>query len=254
MRVLTFTGLFPNEGDPEHGIFVYQRMAHLAQRGQNLVEVVAPVPFCPKWLPIARWKKVSQLPSTERVGILTVHHPRYFLLPKVSMLLHGVLVYWGSLRLARRLHMSRRFDWIDAHFVYPDGLAAVLLGRKLRLPVVVTARGTDINSYPSLALIRPLIRWTLRHASVRVAVSAALRDKMAEVGGRDLAIHVIPNGVDPERFGPVLETQARQQLGLPNAGQIIVAVGSLLERKGITSLFEQCKSLLNAIRGFNSTY
>ena len=40
------------------------------------------------------------------------------------------------------------FDLIDAHYVYPDGVAAVALGRAFRKPVVLTARGSDITQYP----------------------------------------------------------------------------------------------------------
>jgi len=89
-------------------------------------------------------------------------------------------MYMASLPLARRLHSTQHFCCIDAHFVYPDGFAAVLLGKALGLPVIVSARGTDINVYPSLFLIRPLLRWTLTHAAGAIAVSADLKKKMID--------------------------------------------------------------------------
>ena len=52
-----------------------------------------------------------------------------------------------------------RFDLIDAHYFYPDGVAAVLLGRSLGKPVVITARGTDLNLMPEFLVPRQLIRW-----------------------------------------------------------------------------------------------
>ena len=232
MRVLTFTSLFPNGADPEHGIFIYQRAAHLAARNGNLVEVVAPIPFVPKGLAISRWKTAADVPRVERVGRLTVYHPRYFLLPKISMPFHGLLIYLSTIGLVRELHTATKFDYLDAHFVYPDGFAAVLLGRKLGLPVMVSARGTDMNVYPSFRLIRPMIRWTLRNADYRVAVSAALKDAMAKYGGTDLRVDVIPNGIDTTRFHPVGAEQARHKLGIGHAGTIIISIGSLIESKG----------------------
>jgi teichuronic acid biosynthesis glycosyltransferase TuaC len=208
-----------------------------------MVEVVAPVPFFPSWLHTTRWGVASRLRTVERIGALTIHHPRYLLLPKVSMPLHGLSMYWGCLPLVRRLHAFARFDCIDAHFVYPDGFAAVLLGKKLGLPVIVSARGTDINLYPSFGLIRPMIRWTLRHAAARVAVSGALRDKMAMVGGTDIPIRVIPNGVDAVRFRPVPLQEARKQLGLPPENPTIVAVGALIEAKGHHYLIRAIREL-----------
>ena len=47
--------------------------------------------------------------------------------------------------LRRQIAAGRDFDLIDAHYFYPDGVAAVLLGRALGRPVVVTARGSDLN-------------------------------------------------------------------------------------------------------------
>ena len=247
MRVLAFTNLFPNGADPTFGVFIYQRIVHLSRRAGNFVEVVAPVPFFPRWLPAKRWSAVSQLPATERIGPLTVHHPRYFLLPKISMPLHGLFMYWGSLPLVRKLHAEKKFDCIDAHFVYPDGFAAVLLGRRLGIPVMVSARGTDINSYPSHALIRPMVRWTLRKAAACVAVSAALKEKMTEVCGEDISIHTIPNGVDTDRFWRTDIGEAREALSLSKTNRLIVAVGSLTETK-------RHQLLIRAIRGIAPRY
>ena len=152
------------------------------------------------------------------------------------MPLHGLLMFLGSLLIARRLHSEIRFDCIDAHFVYPDGLAGVLLGKLLKLPVIVSARGSDINLYPSFRTIQPLIRWTLRHSRGLVAVSASLREVMLGLGARPDNICVIGNGIDSDRFGPIDPAQARSHLGLPSAGKIIVSVGALIPLKGFQFL------------------
>ena len=232
MRVLTFTSLFPNAVEPLLGIFVYQRLAHLARRPGNLVQVVAPVPYFPSWLRGSRWQAKAQVPRHEQFGELTVYHPRYPLLPRVSMPLQGLLMFLGSLSLVRRLHRRMHFDCIDAHYVYPDGFAALLLGKWLRLPVVVSARGTDINLFPSFRLIRPMIRWTLRRAEGIVGVCAALKDAMVELGVPPEKIRVIGNGVDAHRFEPMERRAARDKLGLPRDAPMIVAVGALIPRKG----------------------
>src|SRR5208283_2121159 len=170
MRILTFTSLFPNPANPNFGIFVFQRTSHLAQRQGNSVEVVAPVPYAPRFLKGTARGSVAAIPSTAVVGNLRVHHPRYPLVPKVSMPLHGLLMYAGCMSRVRNLHQQYRFDCIDAHYVFPDGLAAVLMGRSLGIPVVVTARGSDIHTFRDFRTVRPQIRWTLRHAAGVVAV------------------------------------------------------------------------------------
>jgi teichuronic acid biosynthesis glycosyltransferase TuaC len=231
MRILTFTSLFPNAKRPVFGLFVFQRISHLARRPGNLVRVVAPVPYFPSWIPSKRWGIFAQIPDLEIVGDLETHHPRYPLLPGMLMPLHGLLMFLGSFLTVRRLHRQIHFDCIDSHYVYPDGLAAILLGKILGLPVAVTARGTDINVFASLPSIRPMILWTLRQAAGVIAVSGALKDIMINLGVPAKKIVVISNGVDVERFGLVERAEARNKLGLPLRIKIALSVGSLTEVK-----------------------
>jgi glycosyltransferase involved in cell wall biosynthesis len=232
MKVLTFTSLFPNSLQPWHGFFVYQRVAHLARRSGNVVSVVAPVPYVPFWIPVARWRQTRNIPSQEVVGELRAYHPRYFFLPKISMPYHGLLMYAGSVSLVRRLHEIMNFDCIDAHYVYPDGFAAVLLGRSLGIPVVVSARGTDMTLFPTFRLVRPLIRWTLRRAAGVVGVCEALKETMTNLGTPAEKACVIGNGIDLDRFERVNRTDARRKLGIPEDAEIILSVGNLIPVKG----------------------
>jgi teichuronic acid biosynthesis glycosyltransferase TuaC len=163
---------------------------------------------------------------------MDVYHPRYLLLPKISMPFHGLLMFAGSLKLVWQLHKSRKFDCIDAHYVYPDGFAAVLLGKCLGIPVFVSARGTDMSLFPSFRLIRPMISWTIRNAAGVVGVCEALKESMLSFGvpaGKALAIG---NGVDPGRFEPMDRTDARRKLGMADDAEIILAVGGLVPVKG----------------------
>jgi glycosyltransferase involved in cell wall biosynthesis len=231
MKILTFTSLFPNQKRPDFGIFVFQRISHVASRPGNLVQVVAPVPYFPSWIPSRRWGSYGQLPRQERFGNLDVCHPRYPFLPGVLMPLHGLLMFLGSLLLVQRLHRQFHFDCIDAHYVYPDGFAAVLLGKMLGLPVFLSARGTDINVFPSYWTIRPMIVWSLRNAAGIIAVAAALKSAIVNLGLPSERVCVIPNGVDLERFHPYDQFEARRALGLPTDGKIAISVGSLTEVK-----------------------
>ena len=231
MKILTYTSLYPNSANPNHGVFVAQRMAHLARRPGISVHVVAPVPFCPAWARIPEWQQFRCIPAQETINGVTVYHPRYLLVPKISMPLHGVAMYLGSIRLARRLHWEIGFDCIDGHYVYPDGFAAVMLGRALGIPTFVSARGTDINVFPSFTSIRPMIRWTLRHAAGGIAVSTPLRDKMVSLGLLPEKARVIGNGVDASRFVPLDRAECRKRLEI-RAEKVIVSVGSLIESKG----------------------
>jgi teichuronic acid biosynthesis glycosyltransferase TuaC len=230
MKILTFTSLFPNAVQRDFGVFVYQRVAALANRPGNSVHVMAPVPYFPSWIPAKRWRKFSAVPKRESVGSLEVSHPRYPLLPGI-MPLHGLLMYFGCLFEARRLHRKHHFDCIDGHYIYPDGFAAVLLGKALGIPVFLSARGTDINVFPTFRLIRPLIVWSLQRAMGIVTVSAALKETMTTLGVESRKIQVIGNGVDPRRFHSLDQKTARRELRIPNEFRVIISVGSLIPAK-----------------------
>ena len=232
MRILTIASLFPNSTDPTHGIFVYQRVIHMARLEGNEAKVVAPLAYFPRWVKLKRWEAAGQVPAEEEFGGLTVYHPRYFLLPKISMLWQGLSVFLRCLPSVRAIHRKWKIDCVDAHYVYPDGFAAVLLGKYLGVPVIVSARGSDINLLPTFRTVRSMIRWTLEQAAAVVSVSAALKDVMVGLGIDGRKIHVVPNGVDPARFQSISTAEARRSLGLQENGPVIVIVGSLIPSKG----------------------
>jgi glycosyltransferase involved in cell wall biosynthesis len=243
MRILVFTSLFPNRAQPLLGVFVYQRVRHLARRG-HAVQVVAPLPYAPRWAPWARYRALGRVPGLERIGELDVHHPRYPLLPRISMPAHGWLMSRGSFGVVRRLHEEHPFDCVDAHYVYPDGLAAMLLGKRLGIPVIVSARGSDISLFSTFRLIRPQIRWTLQQAAGVISVSDALKREMVRLGMPEAKARTIGNGIDLERFAPVPQSEARRRLGMPENSRVIVSVGALIPLKRHDSLIAAAARLL----------
>ena len=245
LRILTFASLFPSSIDPTHGIFIYRRSLHLSRRGGLEVKVVAPVPYFPQFLRFGRWGRMASTPGEEEIGGLDVHHPRYFLIPNVSMAWHAFSIFLCCLRKIAGLNRSWKIDCIDSHFVYPDGMAAVLLGRWFQIPVIVSARGTDVNVYPRYRLVRQQIRWTLARANAVIAVSSALKQALVDLGVGEDKIRVIPNGVDAQLFRPVPRDQALQSLGLANKGPIIVSVGSLIPAKGHDLLIHAVRRLVS---------
>ena len=114
--------------------------------------------------------------------------------------------------------------------MYPDGVAAVWLGRRLGLPTVVTARGTDVNLIPQYRLPRQLIRRAIDGSAALIAVSAALKAAMVELGAPDGKVTVLRNGVDTALFHPTERDATRHALGLTRT--TLISVGLLIERKG----------------------
>jgi len=238
MKILTFTSLFPNSENPDFGIFVKNRMKAFSLLPDVELRVVAPVPWFPPVRISEKWYRYSQVPKKEIIDGIEVYHPRYLVTPKIGMTLYGFWMFFGSLWCIRKLSRNFSFDLVDSHFVYPDGLAAILLGYFFNKPVVISARGTDVNLYPKLPLIKNLIRATIKRADHLVSVSQSLADIMLDEGGDQNCMSVIPNGIDPQLFYPLDQELCRKKLLLCSGKKYLLTVGGLIERKGIHLLLD----------------
>jgi glycosyltransferase involved in cell wall biosynthesis len=232
IKVLTFATLYPNREMPLLGTFVESRLRGLVAGGEVAALVVAPVPWFPwRGRAFGRYGAFARVPAAEERQGITVLHPRYLLIPKIGMTLAPYLMYL-SLRACLDRLVRDRFDCdlIDAHYLYPDGVAAILLGRRLGKPVVITAHGTDVNLIPEHAVPRRMIHWAASQAARVIPVADALRQRLLGVGVADAGLTVLPNGVDLRAFAPRDKAAAKDQLGL--AGAVVLSIGWLIPRKG----------------------
>jgi teichuronic acid biosynthesis glycosyltransferase TuaC len=234
MKVLLFSSLFPSSVRPIHGIFVETRLREMLKTGDVQARVVAPVPWFPsRSRRFGDYAQFAATPRFERRNGIEVHHPRYLLLPKVGMNQAPYTMALGALRTVRKLQQSGfDFDLIDAHYYYPDGVAAGLLARWLGKPFVVTARGTDLNLIPRYSIPRRLILKTAAQANASIGVCQALMDSLRDLGADPIKLNTLRNGVDLERFVPESREVSRARLGLPQKGPYLLSVGHLIERKG----------------------
>ena len=99
-----------------------------------------------------------------------------------------------------------------AQALLPEGLAAVLLGRWLGLPVACLGRGTTCMAWRRSATTRLLARWTVRRAAAIGVVANALAKALGAVASA-APCTVLANGVDLERFAPGSAVDARRTLG-----------------------------------------
>lgn len=234
MKVLLFSSLYPSSVRPVHGIFVETRLRELMKTGEVEAKVVAPVP----WFPFSaqrfgEYARFAATPRQENRNGIEVHHPRYLLLPKVGMNIAPFAMALGALPTIKRLQLEGfDFDVIDAHYYYPDGVAAGLLAKWLAKPFFVTARGTDLNLIPQYPFPRKLILRTAAQASGSIGVCKALMDTLEQLGANPAKLYTLRNGVDLERFTPEPRNIARARLGLKPQGPYLLSVGHLVERKG----------------------
>jgi glycosyltransferase involved in cell wall biosynthesis len=123
----------------------------------------------------------------------------------------GALSYVTAARRLRRLHRSRDFDVVHAHYGL-SGWISLALGR---CPRVVTFHGTDLHH----SVVGRLSRVLARLIDVSAPVSASL----ARAGLANTA--ALPCGVNLERFLPRDRRQARRSLGLDPEGRYLLFAG-----------------------------
>jgi teichuronic acid biosynthesis glycosyltransferase TuaC len=233
IRTLLFSTLYPSSERPLHGIFVETRLRELLKSGAVDTRVVAPVPWFfsgdPRW---GDWGAMVRTPHSETRHGIEVLHPRYPVVPKIGMTIAPLLLALAVRpTIARLIDEGFDFDLIDAHYYYPDGVAAAMLARHFGKPFCVTARGTDLNLIPQYRLPKAMMQWTASHAAASIGVCGALVDVLRQWGVDPKALHVMRNGVDLHRFAPMPQAAARGRLGL-SASPLLLSVGHLVERKG----------------------
>jgi glycosyltransferase involved in cell wall biosynthesis len=239
LRVLSIATLFPDAARPNFGLFVERSLRALAAQPGIELTVVAPVGLPPFPLSLhKRYRVLRSLPRTEEWHGLTVHRPRFTLIPRYGARFNPAKVARAVLSAVR----GRSFDVVDAQFFYPDGPAAMRVADALGLPFSAKARGADISHFGHDSATAPPVIEAGRRAAGLLAVSDALRRDMAAIGIDPAKVAVHYTGIDPTRFHPGDRAAARAALGMGDASAI-ATVGALIPRKGQALVIEALPAL-----------
>lgn len=233
MNIVVLTTLYPNNIQHRHGVFIENRVKELVKRYPDAkVKVIAPVPYFPSWIPLPEYKKYSKVSTNESRNGIQVYHPRYFVIPKVGMNITPHFLYHTCLKAISELSESGfHIDVIDSHYFYPDGVVASWVGKKLNIPVVVTARGSDINVIPENSIARNRIQKSLLSVDASAAVSQALANEMVKLAPNAKEPIVLRNGVDLDFFNPEA-SKPTLPFKIDEDESLLLSVGNLIELKG----------------------
>jgi glycosyltransferase involved in cell wall biosynthesis len=144
------------------------------------------------------------------------------------------------------MRLKRRFENHRPDFIYERAslyaTAGAFLARELERPLILelnsplaveqtTYRATGLGELAAQAE-----RWTLARADAVLAVSELLRDYAISLGADSDRVHVVPNGVDTERFHPgESDPETRKRWGLGD-GPVLGFVGGLRPWHGVKVL------------------
>ena len=242
-RLVVFSTLFPHTGAPNAGVFVRERMYRV---GQHLpITVVSPKPWFPGQSLIRRFRSGLRPKAAKREvqqGVEVIL-PRFFSFPVILKQFDGLFLALGAYPTLKRLKRRFALDVLDSHFTYPDGYAAVLLGRWLKVPVTITLRGTEVPHSRNPKLRSRLVA-ALEGADHIFSVSESLRQHAISLGADPGRVEVVGNGVDIEKFHPEDRDEARRLFSLPPDARVMISVGALVPRKGMQRVIELMPELL----------
>lgn len=235
-HVLVLSTLYPNPANPRFGTFVARSLEALAKRGDWRVTLVNPIGLPP--LALGRYRALASLPETAEEGGITVHRPRFTLIPRIGARRNAAAIARAVLPLARAIHAETPIDLVDAQFFFPDGPAAAEVARALGVPLSIKARGSDITLWGTQDFARSQMLAAAREAKGLLAVSHDLSRRMRAMGMPAERITVHATGLDRDRFRPFAHPQLRRQLSeelgfaMPNGVPLLACVGALIDRKG----------------------
>lgn len=142
---------------------------------------------------------------------------------KVLRLHHLIHIMLATTWLARRLR-NDRVDHIRAHYLHSEVISSMWLSRIVKVPYSLTAHTVETH-YP-----RSLITKMAREAAFVVGDTQEVYDFLSKLQPR--AVHLIHNGINIEDFTP-----RTSEPGIP---QILLAVGTLIGKKGFDVLIQAC--------------
>jgi len=235
LKIAVVTSYFPSSTQPWQGRSAYQTLRVIACEAD--VRVFYPNSAYPSFLK-PRTRSYHKLDASYSPPDVKASYYDYPALPWVSRPLNGWIAAHTLLPHVRGFAP----DLIFSCFLYPDGYAALKIGKALSVPVVTQSIGSDINRIGD-PISAVHTRTVLREADFLVTVSGDLRTKAVAMGASAEKTRAIVNGCDLSVFHVGDRLEARQKLSISPASEAVVYIGRMDVKKGLLELVEAAASL-----------
>lgn len=177
----------------------------------------------------------------------------YPLIPKGKKYFQGYIFAANLYFLQKRY----KFDLIHVHKA-EMGYYATKIRKLLKVPIIITTHGGDIQSYPEInygerlnPVLNKRIEYSIKNADLLTAISCSTRKHYLDIGVMQSKIVDIPNGVDINRFDDKCH-DFHDLLSLPKDTKLLLTVGRYHIVKGYEYLIKAMPYIINQYKNVKS--
>ncbi len=225
----TVTAAFPSPSDPRRAHFIETIHRGLATRFRS--EILAPrlqdadpLEASAAGYALRRFSYPSRGRSPRAGGMGPLRIALY-----LRSALRASRVLWPA-PAAARVPGGAPSGLVLAHWVVPAGWVASRVARRLGVPLVLYAHGSDLHRYGRRAFVRGVVARLIAEAACTVVASGSLARLAARLSGRpESSFPVVPVGIEEHFFAPAAQRA-------PPPPWRLLWVGDLIPEKGIGRL------------------
>ncbi|NOR70526.1 MAG: glycosyltransferase, partial [Methylomarinum sp.] len=232
LKILWLTSSYPRFKTDSASIFL-QNLANNISAKKHEIHILSPDHI--------------NIDSTFHEPFITKHNFQYFFPRRLQKLAYGsgilpnlknnkwlylqapffiIALFFSTWRLIRQINPAI----IHAHWIFPQGFVAVILGKAFNIPVITTAHGGDAFSLKN-SILEKIKRWTIQNCT---AWSSNTNATANAFGNKIPLPNIIPMGIDFKKFSSGNSEFLRSNIAQNTL--ILLFVGRLVEKKGVSDL------------------
>src|SRR5699024_4277611 len=195
------------------------------------VKVIAPIPIVPKYLRSKKklWEEYDKVPYKETLDGIEIFRPKYIKFPndKLNFIMEKTFIL-TVLNAVKREYANNKLDLIHCHMSYPDGIISREIKEIYNVPIVISARGSDMNLSIKDKNKRKWMENIYKQADKIIAPSIQLKNKVEKEFG--IQAEYIGNGIYPNELINISNHNLESQF---NDKFIVLSISKLIPLKRI---------------------
>jgi len=227
MKILIIPSWYPSKANPLSGSFFREQAIALANSGHTVI--ILNVTACPR----NAYKDPNNFKIIKKFDNNIAEYS--FVWPTFGLsrirLINIALFYIRMIITFKNIKNDyNKIDIIHAHSYLPAGTAAIFLGNKYKIPVVITEHDSSLMKSRIGLLSIYLLKFNLLKANAFICVSNSLKNRILAHANINKNIYVIGNMVNP-----IFDFKEHHKF---EKEFIFLSIGSLIKRKNYSKLID----------------